>query len=206
MSVRPSPRRRRHKPAKPSPSFPLTPHNNGQWCKKIRGKLYFFGVWDDPDAAVERYLRVATDLHAGREPRSPTLPADVVTVKQICNHFLTYQHRRSQTGEIGPRWFEDCRTAIESLASFVIIEKERPTDPAVVDRFKAAIKAAADREIGYLNGNAYPVGTPANLRMRARRSRGRDRNSQGRRPHSTRLVITRCRWCSWGEPAGAASD
>jgi len=53
------------------------------------------------------------------------------------------------------------------LASFFysyIIEKERPTDPAVVDRFKAAIKAAADREIGYLNGNAYPVGTPANLR------------------------------------------
>jgi len=54
MSVRPSARRHRHKPAKPSPSFPLTPHNNGQWCKKIRGKLYFFGVWDDPDAALER--------------------------------------------------------------------------------------------------------------------------------------------------------
>ncbi|MCY2953832.1 MAG: glycoside hydrolase family 9 protein [Planctomycetota bacterium] len=53
------------------------------------------------------------------------------------------------------------------LASFFysyIIEKERPTDPAVVDRFKAAIKAAADKEIGYLNANAYPVGTPLNLR------------------------------------------
>jgi hypothetical protein len=32
--VRPPARRRRQKPAKPSPSFPLTPHNNGQWCKK----------------------------------------------------------------------------------------------------------------------------------------------------------------------------
>jgi hypothetical protein len=97
----------------------LTPHNNGQWCKKIRGKLYFFGVWDDPDAALEKYLRVAADLHAGREPRSPTLSADAVTVKQICNHYLTYQHRRSQSGEIGPRWFEDCRMVLESLASFV---------------------------------------------------------------------------------------
>ena len=112
-------RRKRRKPAKPYPSFPLTAHNNGQWCKKIRGKLYFFGVWDDPDAALERYLRVATDLHAGREPRPPTLSADAVTVKQLCNHYLTYQHRRSQSGEIGPRWFEDCRTALESLASFV---------------------------------------------------------------------------------------
>ena len=53
------------------------------------------------------------------------------------------------------------------LASFFysyIVAKDRPTDPAVVDRFKAAIKAAADKEIGYLAANAYPVGTPANLR------------------------------------------
>ncbi|MGC8641090.1 MAG: glycoside hydrolase family 9 protein [Isosphaeraceae bacterium] len=53
------------------------------------------------------------------------------------------------------------------LASFFfsyIIEKERPTDPTVAARFKAAIKAAADKEIGYLEANAYPVGTPASLR------------------------------------------
>ena len=45
-----------------------------------------------------------------------------------------------------------------------IVAKDRPTDPAVVDQFKAAIQAAADKEIGYLAANAYPVGTPANLR------------------------------------------
>jgi len=53
------------------------------------------------------------------------------------------------------------------LASFFysyIIEKDRPTDPAVVEQFKAAIKAAADKTIEYLQGNAYPVGTPLNLR------------------------------------------
>jgi len=53
------------------------------------------------------------------------------------------------------------------LASYFysyILAKDRPTDPAVVDRFKAAIKAAADKEIGYLAGNAYPGRTPANLR------------------------------------------
>ena len=53
------------------------------------------------------------------------------------------------------------------LASFFfsyIIEKNRPTDPNVVEKFKAAIKAAADKEIEYLNANAYPVGTPMNLR------------------------------------------
>jgi endoglucanase len=34
----------------------------------------------------------------------------------------------------------------------------------VAARFKAAIQAAADKEIDYLAGNAYPVGTPPNLR------------------------------------------
>ena len=27
----------RKRPSKPYPNFPLTAHNNGQWCKKIRG-------------------------------------------------------------------------------------------------------------------------------------------------------------------------
>jgi endoglucanase len=53
------------------------------------------------------------------------------------------------------------------LASFFfsyIIEKNRPTDPEVVANFKAAIKAAADKEIEYLGANAYPVGAPLNLK------------------------------------------
>ncbi len=53
------------------------------------------------------------------------------------------------------------------LASFFfsyIVEKKRPTDPHVVSRFKEAIKAAAEREMGFLAANAYPVGTPLNLR------------------------------------------
>ena len=83
-------RRRRRKPAKPYSTFPLTPHNNGQWCKKIRGKIHFFGVWEDPDTALQRYLGVAADLHAGREPRLSTLSAEGITVKQLCDHYLTY--------------------------------------------------------------------------------------------------------------------
>ena len=53
------------------------------------------------------------------------------------------------------------------LASFFysyIIEKDRPTDPVVAAQFKNALKAAADRAIEYLEANAYPVGTPMNLR------------------------------------------
>ncbi len=32
------------KPEKPYPSFPLTPHVNGQFVKKIAGRLHYFGT------------------------------------------------------------------------------------------------------------------------------------------------------------------
>ena len=28
---------------KPWEGFPLTLHRTGQWCKKVRGKVYYFG-------------------------------------------------------------------------------------------------------------------------------------------------------------------
>lgn len=51
---------------KPSEDFPLTRHRNGQWCKKIRGKQYFFGVHAFPWEALELYLRLRPFLEAGR--------------------------------------------------------------------------------------------------------------------------------------------
>jgi integrase len=124
-------RKQRKKPSKPYPSFPLTAHNNGQWCKKIRGKIHFFGVWEAPQAALDRYHTVAADLHAGRQPKS-NLSSGAVTVKEVCNRYLTYQQERAESGEIGHRWFEDCRCVIDVFARFVgpsrIVEDLSPDD------------------------------------------------------------------------------
>ena len=111
-------RKRQRKPTNPYPSFPLTPHNNGQWCKKIHGKVHFFGVWEDPDAALQRYLQLAADLHAGREPHQSVSP-DGPTVKEVCNRYLTYQVQKLESQEITARSFEDYQTAAESFARFV---------------------------------------------------------------------------------------
>jgi hypothetical protein len=34
-------------PAGLADTFPLTPHPTGRWCKKIRGKIHFFGKLAD---------------------------------------------------------------------------------------------------------------------------------------------------------------
>jgi hypothetical protein len=59
------------RPAKPRPDFPLFPHRNGRWAKKVRGKFVYFGKWaDDPkgEAAVDLWLDQKDDLLAGRTP------------------------------------------------------------------------------------------------------------------------------------------
>jgi hypothetical protein len=47
-----------------SDKFPLTLHPTGQYCKKIKGKIYYFGT--DKQLALERYLDQAVYLHTGK--------------------------------------------------------------------------------------------------------------------------------------------
>ena len=63
------------KPKKPYPEFPLFPHLTKRWAKKIRGKMHYFGPWDNPDAAVAKYLAERDRLQAGLPPVGVT-PAD----------------------------------------------------------------------------------------------------------------------------------
>ena len=44
-----------------SDKFPLTRHSTGQYCKKIRGKMYYFG--SDKKEALQSYLDQAAYLH-----------------------------------------------------------------------------------------------------------------------------------------------
>lgn len=85
------------KPKKPYKTFPLYAHNRGYWAKKINGKLYYFGKWDDPDGANEEYERVRHDLENGKEPAERD---DSLCLMDACNLFMDAKKREVESGEI----------------------------------------------------------------------------------------------------------
>src|SRR4051794_18586838 len=88
------------KPEKPHPEFPLFPHDNGCWAKKIRGKLHYFGVWADPDGALAKYLEQKDALHAGVTPRPEPR---ALTIKDLANAFLNHKQSLLDAGELSLR-------------------------------------------------------------------------------------------------------
>jgi integrase len=96
------------KPEKPRPDFPLFAHECGQWCKKILGKLYYFGVWADPHAALDKYLKERDALHQGKKPREET---EGLTVIYAANHFLTTKEALMNEGGLSPRTMQGYKLA-----------------------------------------------------------------------------------------------
>lgn len=72
-------------PDKPYDEFPLTAHPNGQWCKKIRGKLHYFGPWEEWQEALASFQEDRDDLYAGRTPRRR---GDGPTLAELMDRFL----------------------------------------------------------------------------------------------------------------------
>jgi len=102
--------KRKAKPSKPYADFPLFPHATGRWAKKIRGRLHYFGKWDDWEAALEKYQREAPYLHAGRMPPETF---DGITVADLCNRFLTAKQQQLDSGELAPTTFRDYHRACQ---------------------------------------------------------------------------------------------
>ena len=83
--------------------FPLTLHPTGQYCKKIRGRMFYFGT--DRREALQRYHQQASQLHTGERDRPEERTA--LTLRDLANLFLEYQKSRVTVGEIGERHYSD---------------------------------------------------------------------------------------------------
>ncbi|MFO0863510.1 MAG: tyrosine-type recombinase/integrase [Gemmataceae bacterium] len=110
------PKPRNHQAAKPHKDFPLTAHPSGKWCKKVRGKIRYFGPIADPDAALALWLEQKDDLLAGREPR-PKI-TDGPTMKQLLNEYLAHKKKLIASGELSVRTFESYHRTCDLLFSY----------------------------------------------------------------------------------------
>lgn len=100
------------KPAKPYPEFPLFAHATNRWAKKIRGKLHYFGPWNDPEGSLQRYLDRKDELHSGRTPRQDL---GEVTVKDLVNAFLNHKKGLLESGELRHSTWRDYKSTCDYL-------------------------------------------------------------------------------------------
>jgi integrase len=116
-------------PSKPHDDFPLFPHKCGQWAKKIKGHLIYFGsVKADPDGV--KALAKYHDRIAGR-----TAIAEGLTVGELCNRFLTLKQQQVASGELVPRTFTNYKAATDLLVQH--FGKHRVVDTLTVADFEA---------------------------------------------------------------------
>lgn len=111
------------KPEKPYKTFPLTAHPNGQWCKKIKGELHYFGAWADPDSALEQFLADKDALYAGREPKPTT---DGLSLKELMSHFLDAKQLLVESGEMEQRSLNDLKATCVNIGKSLGLN--RPVD------------------------------------------------------------------------------
>jgi integrase len=114
------------KPSKPRPDFPLYAHAKGRWAAKIKGETHYFGTWDDWQGAEQEYKDyLAGRAKGGSEPEG-------LTVKQLCNSFISSKKRLFESGEIRPRtfrdYFENCKRVVKVLRPQTLVSSLAPKD------------------------------------------------------------------------------
>lgn len=118
------------KPERPEGS-PLFWHPSGRWCKKIRGKQYYFGRGSHDDALVE-YKRQKDDLHAGRRSRDDEQQPEGLTVYTLVAKFLDAKRDQRNEGDLSTRSFDDyaalCKRIITVFGKNRLVSDLQPDD------------------------------------------------------------------------------
>lgn len=102
----------RVQPKRKPKDFPLTLHPSGHWCKKVLGKLRYFGK--DRDEALNTWLEQKDDLLAGREPRRRSGPGALL-MRDLVNRFMDSKDARLRSGELSIYTWRDHDAACDEL-------------------------------------------------------------------------------------------
>jgi integrase len=91
--------------------------------------LVYFGAIDDPQAALEKWLKEKDELLAGRQPRSST---GEVTLADLANQFLTAKRALVENKELSQRTLADafrvCKNMIEFWGKNRLADDFQPAD------------------------------------------------------------------------------
>ena len=132
-----------------SDKFPLTRHPTGQYCKKIHGKMYYFG--SDKQEALQRYIDQAAYLH-GSNHNSQKPVNDSMTIKQLCDMFVKYQFSKVKANAITAQHYND---QVSSLNKFMIFlgQGRRIKDISTLDlqNYKRRLQKQYDKSNHRLN-------------------------------------------------------
>ena len=99
-----------------SDKFPLTLHPTGQFCKKIKSKLYYFG--SDRKIALQRYLEQSSYLHSGKATQTISAISNL-SLKTLCNLYLDHQESRVTIGEIKWRQVNDQTILLRDFVKYM---------------------------------------------------------------------------------------
>ncbi len=138
------------RPTRKAPKdFPLTRHPRGYWCKKVKGKLHYFGkiVGDENgQAALAKWLDAKDDLLAGRKPRSK-VDDGKLTVAELCDRFLTAKVNRLQAGVLSPATYADAHeTCVRIVRVFQKMQSVENLGPDHFSRLRADIAKTRNPE------------------------------------------------------------
>jgi len=103
-----------------SDKFPLTLHKTGQYCKKVKGKTYYFGK--DKQLALKRYINQASLLHHNQNSITKKKNTEM-TLKTLSEMYLQHQLEKVQSDELSAGHYTDqtycLNKFINSVGQFV---------------------------------------------------------------------------------------
>jgi integrase len=101
------------KPAKPYPSFPLTPHVRGGWGKKYKGHQLYLPD-PDPEKALADFHRRARLVDAGRDPVA-VIRTEGATVGEVATRFAQERLADKEAGKIKLGTYDDYAAAMKEM-------------------------------------------------------------------------------------------
>lgn len=110
-----------NRPEKPYEAFPLFANQNGQWCRKVNKRPYYFGTWaDDPkgERALVDWLSRKDAIAAGIDEARSVKANDGMMLASAVQRFLLIKNTATLDGELSDLTLSDYVRELQHLVDF----------------------------------------------------------------------------------------